>query len=178
MTSAQAMLNFIATREDRLMRQVNRWQPPRWVRLWMICATRGGDGWLWYAMGLIILLFGGPDRFLAVGCAVFSAGAGILAFLKLKRITGRRRPCSIEPSCWAQLLPPDQFSFPSGHTITAFAVTTPMMHFYPDLAAGLLFCACSIAVSRILLGLHFLSDVLAGAAIGALLGYVSYSLLP
>jgi undecaprenyl-diphosphatase len=129
-------------------------------------------------MGLIILLFGGPDRFLAVGCAVFSAGAGILAFLKLKRITGRRRPCSIEPSCWAQLLPPDQFSFPSGHTITAFAVTTPMMHFYPDLAAGLLFCACSIAVSRILLGLHFLSDVLAGAAIGALLGYASYSLLP
>ena len=46
------------------------------------------------------------------------------------------------------------------------------------LAAGLLFCACSIALSRILLGLHFLSDVLAGAAIGALLGYASYSLLP
>ena len=177
MTSRQAMLDFIAIRDQRLMRKVNRWQPPRWIRLWMICATRGGDGWLWYAMGIIILLFGGADRFLAVGCAALAAGLGILAFLKLKRMTGRRRPCAIEPSCWARLLPPDQFSFPSGHTITAFAVTLPMMHFYPELNAGLLFCACSIAISRVLLGLHFLSDVLAGALIGALLGFSSYALI-
>ena len=170
MNSHGGMLNFIAVRDQRLMRQVNRWQPPRWIRLWMICATRGGDGWLWYAFGLVILLFGGPERFLALGTSGAAAGAGILVFLQLKRITGRKRPCSLEPSCWAQLLPPDQFSFPSGHTITAFAVVVPMMHFYPELTAGLLFCACSIAASRILLGLHFLSDVLAGAAIGGLLG--------
>ncbi len=176
MTSPQAMLNFIAVRDQRLMRRVNRWQPPRWIRLWMICATRGGDGWLWYAMGLIILLFGGSDRFLAAGCSGLASGAGIIVFLQLKRIAGRRRPCSIEPSCWARLLPPDQFSFPSGHTITAFAVTLPMIHFYTDLTVGLLFCAFSIAISRVLLGLHFLSDVVAGAAIGGLLGLASYSL--
>lgn len=174
MTSRHAMLEFIAARDQRLMRRVNRWQPPRWIRLWMICATRGGDGWLWYTMGLVIVLFGGSDRFLAVGASGIAAGLGILIFLQLKRFARRRRPCAIEPSCWAQLLPPDQFSFPSGHTITAFAVSLPMIHFYPDLTAGLLFCAVSIAISRILLGLHFLSDVLAGAAIGALLGYISY----
>ena len=177
MTSPQAMLNFIAVRDHRLMRRVNRWQPPRWIRLWMICATRGGDGWLWYAMGLIMLLFGGSQRFLAVGSSVLAAGAGIAVFLQLKRITGRKRPCAIEPSCWARLLPPDQFSFPSGHTITAFAVAVPMMHFYPTLTMGLLFCACSIAISRVALGLHFLSDVLAGALIGVLLGVASYSLV-
>ena len=177
MTSPQAMLNFIAVRDLRLMRHVNRWQPPRWIRLWMICATRGGDGWLWYLMGLVILLFGRSDRFLSIGSSFMAAGAGILVFLQLKRVTGRKRPCSIEPSCWARLLPPDQFSFPSGHTITAFAVTLPMMHFYPDLTAGLLFCACSIAISRVLLGLHFLSDVVAGAGIGMLLGFASYSML-
>jgi peptide/nickel transport system permease protein len=38
------------------MRRVNNWRAPRWIRLWMICATRGGDGWLWYAMGFAILL--------------------------------------------------------------------------------------------------------------------------
>jgi len=177
MTSPQAMLNFIAARDHRLMRHVNRWQPPRWIRLWMICANRGGDGWLWYAMGLVILLFGGPECLLALGSSSLAAGLGILVFLQLKRVTGRKRPCAIEPSCWARLLPPDQFSFPSGHTITAFAVSIPMIEFYPSLTVGLLFCACSIALSRILLGLHFLSDVIAGAAIGVLLGFGAFALL-
>jgi len=78
-----------------------------------------------------------------------------------------------EPHCWSTLLPPDQFSFPSGHSITAFAVVVSVAFFYPVLMAGLLFCALSVAVSRILLGMHFLSDVVAGAAIGSLLGYAA-----
>jgi undecaprenyl-diphosphatase len=69
------------------------------------------------------------------------------------------------------LLPPDRFSFPSGHTITAFAVALSLAAFYPGMLPGLLFCAASIALSRILLGMHFLSDVLAGALIGSVLAY-------
>jgi undecaprenyl-diphosphatase len=167
------MLNFIDHRDHRLMRRVNRWHAPRWIRIWMICATRGGDGWLWYAVGLTLLLFGGDDRFMAVGAAALAAGLGIALFLRIKKASGRKRPCAIEPHCWATLLPPDQFSFPSGHTITAFAVAVSLSDFYPELAAGLLFCAISIAASRILLGMHFLSDVLAGAAIGTLLAFAS-----
>jgi undecaprenyl-diphosphatase len=48
--------------------------------------------------------------------------------------------------------------------------------FYPVLTAGLLFCALSIAVSRILLGMHFLSDVVVGAVIGTGLAYASYNI--
>ena len=77
------------------MRRVNRWHAPRWIRLWMLCATRGGDGWLWYAMGAVILLFGGPGRFRAVGAAALAAASGIAIFLSLKKATGRRRPCAI-----------------------------------------------------------------------------------
>ena len=171
MTLAGAMLSFIVHRDQRLMRRLNRWPAPRWIRIWMICATRGGDGWLWYAMGLVILLFGGGERFRAVGAAALAAGLGIALFLRLKKATGRRRPNCFEPHCWATLLPPDQFSFPSGHTITAFAVALSLLHFYPTLTVGLLFCALSIAASRILLGMHFLSDVVAGAAIGSGLAF-------
>jgi undecaprenyl-diphosphatase len=135
----------------------------------MMMATRAGDGWLWGALGLIILLFGDEDRFRAVGSAAVAVACGIGIFLTLKKAANRRRPCVFEPHCWATLLPPDQFSFPSGHTITAFAVAVSLSHFYPDLAIGLLFCALSVAASRILLGMHFLSDVVAGAAIGTLL---------
>lgn len=172
-----AMFRFIETRDHRLMRRVHRWSPPRWFRLWMICATRGGDGWLWYALGLLILAAGGTERFRAVGAAALAVGVGIATFLELKRRTGRRRPCAIEPHCWATLLPPDQFSFPSGHTITAFAVAVSISTFYPAMLAGLLFCAVSVAASRVLLGMHFLSDVVAGALIGSSLAYASVQLV-
>ncbi len=165
------VLEFITARDYKLMRRVNRWPAPRWIRIWMLCATRGGDGWLWYAMGAIILLFGGPERFAAVACAALAASLGIALFLFLKKQFNRKRPCAIEPHCWAKLLPPDRFSFPSGHTITAFAVAVSLSAFYPGALPGLLFCAASIALSRILLGMHFLSDVLAGAAIGTGLAY-------
>ena len=171
---AMAMLNFIAHRDHRLMRRVNRWYAPRWIRVWMLCATRGGDGWLWYAMGFILLVFGGEERLAAIGSAALAAGLGIALFLRLKKATGRKRPCAIEPHCWATLLPPDQFSFPSGHTITAFSVAVSLSLFYPELAPGLLFCALSVAASRVLLGMHFLSDVLAGAAIGTILAFACH----
>jgi undecaprenyl-diphosphatase len=171
MTRASAMLTYISHRDHSLMRKINHWSAPRWVRVWMLCATRGGDGWLWYSLGLVVLLFGGDLRFPAVASGALAAGSGIAVFLRLKKIFRRRRPCVFEPHCWATLLPPDQFSFPSGHTITAFAVAVSLAHFYPELTLGLLFCALSVATSRILLGMHFLSDVLAGAAIGTLLAF-------
>ena len=143
------------------------------MRLWMVAATRGGDGWLWYGIGVVVALTGGPERFRAMLAAVLAVSVGIALFLNLKRACGRKRPCALEPHSWATLLPPDQFSFPSGHTITAFAVALSLSRWNPELAVGLMFCAVSIAASRILLGMHFLSDVVAGAAIGSLLGYAA-----
>jgi undecaprenyl-diphosphatase len=167
------MLNFITRRDHTVMRRLNRWHAPRWVQVWMLLATRAGDGWLWYLLGAVILLWGGDDRFKATGAAALAALCGIAVFLTLKKAAARRRPGVFEPHCWATLLPPDQFSFPSGHTITAFAVVVSLGHFYPELTPGLYFCAFSVAASRILLGMHFLSDVIAGAAIGTLLARVA-----
>src|SRR5690606_8634840 len=97
MSARQAVLEYINQRDHRLMRRVNRWSAPRWIRLWMICATRGGDGWLWEALGIALLLFGGEYRYRAVASSSLAIGIGIVAFLAMKRLTGRRRPCQIEP---------------------------------------------------------------------------------
>jgi undecaprenyl-diphosphatase len=176
MTAHQTMLQFISSRDHRLMRKVNQWRAPKWIRLWAIAATRAGDGWLWYLTGLLVLLFGGETRFTAVAAASSAAFVGSCTFVTIKKLSGRKRPCAIEPHCWAHLLPPDQFSFPSGHTITAFAVAVSLSAFYPVLTGPLLFCAVSIAVSRILLGMHFLSDVVVGAILGSGLALTSHSL--
>jgi undecaprenyl-diphosphatase len=142
----------------------------------MMCATRGGDGWLWYTMGLCLAIFSGGDAVRPLAAAGAAAGSGVACFQILKRAFHRKRPCAIASHCWADLLPPDQFSFPSGHSITAFSVAVTLGLFYPGLMAGLLFCAISIAASRVILGMHFLSDVLVGSAIGTGLGYSAHLL--
>jgi undecaprenyl-diphosphatase len=176
MTVTKAVWHQIQSNDHRLMRRVHRWRAPRWFRILMISATRGGDGWLWYALGVIILLYGGPHRFAAIGAGTFAAAAGIFLFRTLKHASRRKRPCEIEPHCWASMLPPDKYSFPSGHSITAFAVAMSIGLFYPQLQGCLLAVAFLIAGSRIILGMHFFSDVLAGSAIGVILGASSFHL--
>ncbi|HUY15673.1 MAG TPA: phosphatase PAP2 family protein [Terriglobia bacterium] len=177
MIHPQSMLSLISNGDQRLMRRVNRWRPPRWVRIWMILATRGGDGGLWYAMAIAVLVWGGPQRFRAVMATGIAVLTGIALFRVLKRLAHRDRPCTSFSHCWATLLPPDKFSFPSGHSITAFAVAMSLSSFYPGLLAGLIFLATSVALSRVMLGLHYLSDVVVGCGLGASLGYAAFLLL-
>jgi undecaprenyl-diphosphatase len=177
MAVLQITLSWVASRDHRLMVRLNHWRPPKWLRLWMLAATRSGDGGLWCALGIAVALFGGPERFHALLAATLAVAAGIALFVTLKHAFRRERPCEIEPHSWADLLPPDRFSFPSGHTITAFGVTAALAGFYPEMLPGLLFCAISIAASRVVLGMHFLSDVLAGATLGAILGSLAAALI-
>ncbi len=173
MTAARTVWNFIENRDHRVMHRMNRWEAPRWIRFWMLAATRMGDGWIWYSLAAIVLVGGWPSRYAAVGAAMGAAVVGIGVFKVLKTLSRRPRPCQLEPHCWAKILPPDQYSFPSGHTMTAFSIALVVSFFYPSLKGPLYFLAISIAVSRVVLGMHFLSDVLAGAILGSALGVSS-----
>jgi undecaprenyl-diphosphatase len=173
MAMAKDVWGYIENRDHRVMRRMNRWKAPRWIRFWMLAATRMGDGWLWFSLGAILLLVGGPRRFAAVGAAGYAAIGGVFVFKALKKLSRRRRPCQLVPHCWSKVLPPDQFSFPSGHTMTAFAIALVVSYFYPSLEGPLYFLAISIGFSRVVLGMHFLSDVLAGAVLGSGLGVAS-----
>lgn len=169
--------NGLRAADYLVMHHVHRWPAPRWVRWWMMASTRGGDGWFWAFCGIAVLASHDPNKCAAFLAAAIAAASGVLLFSIIKRAVGRRRPCALEPHCWAMLLPPDQFSFPSGHSITAFAVAIPLSLFYPAAAPVLLTLATSIALSRIVLGMHFLTDVIAGSAIGAGLGYAACCLV-
>lgn len=156
------------------MQRVNAWRPPCWFRTWMLWSTRAGDGWLWYAIAGGLLLTGGKQALRPVAAAGAAMSAGVALFIAGKRIFRRRRPGSFEAHSWVALLPPDQFSFPSGHSISAFAFTTALGLYYPAAWPALGFCAASVALSRVVLGMHFSSDVLVGSALGAALGYLAH----
>ena len=69
----------------------------------------------------------------------------------------------VSPLGW---FPSDQFSFPSGHALNAFAIGSVLALAFPAVAPLVLVVATNVAVSRVVLGLHWLSDVLAGALAG------------
>lgn len=126
----------------------------------------------------MVLCFGGPARMTVVLTGLASAGLGWAVFYEVKQLIGRERPCVIEPHCWATLLPPDRFSFPSGHSIMAFSIAVSVGLFYRPVLPILIFCAMSVAASRIMLGLHYVTDVLAGIALGIAIGILAFELIP
>jgi len=168
-----AVLAYVNDSDLRLARRLQGWLPPSWFRLWMIVATRLGDGWLWAITGLV-LLADEPYRRLLLPAALAAALANATIVLVKPRLR-RPRPCELRPQAAFGVAPPDmfafdEFSFPSGHALNAFTVATLMSLQFPVLAPSLLLVAGSIAVSRVVMGLHFLSDVVAGALIGTAIG--------
>src|SRR5438046_2621605 len=85
----RGMIRLITVGDRKIMHRINQWPAPGWIRKWMLTASRAGDGWLWGAVGLILLLFGGDRRFAALSTGFLSVGAALLMFFVLKRIIGR-----------------------------------------------------------------------------------------
>ncbi|MNV30971.1 phosphatidylglycerophosphatase B [compost metagenome] len=76
------------------------------------------------------------------------------------------------------MAPLDEFSFPSGHTLHAVSFTIVALAYYPWLAPLLVPFTVLIGLSRVVLGLHYPSDVLAATGIAALLAAASLQWLP
>lgn len=139
----------------------------RWaVRLFAVI-SRLGDGVFWYVLMMVLLLTEGAAA-IPVVSQMLLTGAVCLALYKwLKAKTTRPRPCARHGRILPRVAPLDEYSFPSGYTLHATAFTLVTLYSYPTLAWLLLPFATLVALSRVALGLHYPSDVLAGALLGA-----------
>jgi len=156
--------------EYRLCRRLNRGVEHAWVRVFFKTASRLGDGVIWYALMLALpLLYG--DEGLRVAAIMLATGAVGLALYKfLKRTFVRERPFIRHAGISLAGAPLDRYSFPSGHTLHAVAFTWLAVAAFPVLGFVLLPLALAIAASRVVLGLHYPTDVLVGALLGAITG--------
>jgi undecaprenyl-diphosphatase len=164
-----SVLAYVHASDSRVSGRLRDWVPPRWFQVWMLAATRWGDGWGWLVLAPALAAGEAPHRRALVGGAV-SAALASLVLVAIKRRIRRPRPCAEGLHPVFRVAPPDRFSFPSGHATNAFAIGSVLALQIPAFTPAVAFLATSIAASRVVLGLHYLSDVVAGSVLGAAIG--------
>jgi undecaprenyl-diphosphatase len=169
-------LRAVALWDETWCLRLNRASGVRWIRALFRAVSRLGDGSIWYVlMGGMLLADGsaaaGPVlRMVAVGAA------GLALYKWLKKRTSRPRPYQVRAAIRLGTDPLDQFSFPSGHTLHAVAFAVLVTAYHPPLAWLVWPFTLLVAASRVVLGLHYPTDVLAGATIGAALALAALRL--
>ena len=169
MNRAQLVLARFDIAEYRLCRGLNRAASRQWFRQLMRLASRLGDGPLWCLLVSALPLLYGPAAIRPALAMAATGMAGHLIYRRLKSTLVRERPFMRHSGISLEMAPLDRYSFPSGHTLHAVCCSWQAIAHFPTLSWLLAPVAALIALSRVVLGLHYPTDVIAGAAIGALL---------
>ena len=155
--------------DSALCISVNKTSQYRAVRVLFRWISRLGDGVFWYTVMLGIILTQGESAYMPVLHMASAGLTGTLIYKWIKGKTLRPRPYEVHQDIWLTGRPLDRFSFPSGHTLHAVAFCAVGLYYYPQLAGLLLPFTALVGLSRVVLGLHYPTDVIAGATIGGLI---------
>jgi len=147
------------------------------VRRFFAGVSRLGDGVFWYALMVAMVVTDGADGMQVALHMALVGGVGLAIYKWMKGTFVRPRPFMVVQHIRLGTAPLDVYSFPSGHTLHAVGFTLVALTYYPVLAWVLIPFATLVAVSRVILGLHYPTDVVAGGAIGAGLALLSFTLV-
>lgn len=163
------MVELFSTIDMATCRVCNRACRQQSVKSLFAVISRLGDGVFWYSLMLLLPVFYGAAA-LSVSIRMAAVGlTGVLIYKLVKSSTERLRPFMVDERIQLGTAPLDKYSFPSGHTLHAAAFSIVVLYYMPGLAWLVLPFALLVAMSRVVLGLHYPTDVLAGALIGAML---------
>ena len=168
-------IQWVVDREVVVCKLFNRVSRRAGIRMFFVSVSELGDGGAWYVLILFLPLIYGQNGFSTSFFMVKVGLVNLLLYKVIKQLTSRPRPCAVNLSIDMGTTPLDKYSFPSGHTMHAVAFSMVATAHHPDLAWVLVPFSTLIAMSRIVLGLHYPTDVIAGGLIG---GCVASIMMP
>lgn len=172
MSEARAPFSLIE-RELRICLLANRAIHRMTAVRFFAIVSRLGDGLAWYVLMAVLPIVYGPGAILVSLQLGLTALASLGIYYALKGVTRRPRPYRQERGIRLTVPPLDEFSFPSGHTLQAVAFTLVAVSWFPVLGWVLYPFAFLVALSRVVLGLHYPSDVIAAMFLGTMLAVFS-----
>src|SRR6185295_9853644 len=172
--TALAFARFDAA-ELKFCRYLNRPSRSSPVRQLFRAVSWLGDGWVWYALILALPLVLGLEGWQASAHVATTGALGVLLYKLIKNRAVRERPYITHSAIECASAPLDRYSFPSGHTLHAVSFTILFAHYVPEWIGAL--AVLALAMSRVILGLHYPTDVAAGALLGGVLGSASVMLV-
>lgn len=172
------LIHRLSLLDQRLFLRMTRHFQRHWLAMSARIVSKTGDGYLQLLLplGLVLAEIEGSVHFFKYAALAFLLERSL--YWVLKNTLKRPRPPAAIPSFSALIKASDEFSFPSGHTSGAFLLATLFMFYLPVVGLFLFGWAMLVGLSRLVLGVHFPADILAGATLGTGIGwYISTALI-
>lgn len=139
--------------------------------------SSSGDGYLYALIALLVWFFEPEHGKIFVYSALLAYAMELPLYIALKNAFKRQRPFEFPFNTQAHLTPADKFSLPSGHTAAAFLMATLLAYYFPSLLLIVYVWAIFVGCSRILLGVHYPSDIVAGGLLGWAIAKLSITMM-
>ena len=162
--------------DQSITRLMNRSLSLKGVRPFFAVVSSLGDGKGWYALMLALPVFAGQRGLFATAHLLVAGGITLPVYKVIKTLTRRARPCNAFEEITSGGKQLDEYSFPSGHVMHAVAFSIVVAAWFPATATAMLVVTTLVALSRVILGLHYPTDVVLGAVLGFWIGTLSLPL--
>lgn len=152
--------------DENLFLQIFQTTGRKYIDLFFRWISHSADGYLYFPLLIFILLFDSTNGSVIFYSSLIAFALELPLYKIIKNTVKRSRPFEKINGIRFLIVPPDQFSFPSGHTAAAFIMATIIGSFHPEMQILLWSWASLVGFSRIYLGVHFPSDIIMGFFLG------------
>ncbi|MCQ6280460.1 phosphatase PAP2 family protein [Bacillus sp. EB600] len=163
--------------ECHLFQNVNQHFDKKYLNFFFRTITHLGGASFTIGIMLILLIFSSKETRMTALASALALASSHLPVHFVKKLFPRKRPYITLEETKFPANPLQDHSFPSGHTTAFFSVIIPFVLLIPNLAIVLIPLGICVAISRIYLGLHYPSDVIAGGILGSLVGFLCFYLV-